>query len=63
MSDSIEAEYARRRAALRGEFDRSSARGSTLTWMLLGALAVLVYLGYRRSYMAGRRGGWWCRRE
>jgi hypothetical protein len=47
MSESIQAEYERRRAAFEGEFDRSSARGNTLTLMLLGALVVLVYLGYQ----------------
>jgi MutS domain V len=47
VSESIEAEYARRLAALGDEFDRSSARGSTLTFMLLGALVVLVYVGYQ----------------
>src|ERR1700689_918217 len=47
MSESIEAEYARRQAALGGEFNRTSARGNTLTLILLGALLVLAYLGYQ----------------
>src|SRR6185312_11539106 len=44
MGESIHGEYERRRAAFAGEFDRMSARSSSLTLMLLGAVVVFVYL-------------------
>src|ERR1700742_4522879 len=44
MGESIHGEYERRRAAFAGEFDRMSARSSSLTMLLLGAIGVFVYL-------------------
>lgn len=57
MGESIQAEYERRRAGFAGEFARMSARGSTLTQILLVALGALVYTAYQGIHRGDR--AWW----
>jgi len=57
MGESIHGEYERRRAAFAGEFDRMSARSSSLTLLLLGAVGVLVYLVWQAFQPGGH--AWW----
>jgi len=47
MGESIRGEYERRRAAFAAEFDKMSARSSSLTLMLLGAAGLFVYLAWQ----------------
>lgn len=57
MGESILGEYERRRSAFAGQFDRMSARSSTLTMMLLGSIGVFVYLVWQGFQQAGH--AWW----
>jgi hypothetical protein len=57
MGGSIQGEYERRRAAFAGEFDRMSARSSSLTLLLLGAVGVFVYLVWQAFQPGGH--AWW----
>src|SRR5665213_1338459 len=57
MGESIQGEYERRRAAFAGEFDRMSARSSSLTLMLLGTVGVFVYLVWQAFHPGGH--AWW----
>ncbi len=57
MGESIHGEYERRRAAFAAEFDRMSARSSSLTLMLLGAAGVFVYLAWQGFYHLDH--AWW----
>jgi len=57
MGESIQAEYERRQAGFAGEFDRMSARSSSLTLILLGTVALFVYLAWQGFYHADH--AWW----
>ena len=57
MGESILGEYERRRSAFAVQFDRMSARSSTLTMMLLGSIGVFVYLVWQGFYHVEH--AWW----